>query len=85
MATTKRAKQTTASGLDENYVYFCDLPKATGRDAFRLFSLARFERELPHEMLDNGDFQFVDGTKRYRVVLHSVNHNKGWAIFEVKQ
>ena len=85
MATTKRAKQTTASDLGENYVYFCDLPGKLGEDAFRLFGLARFEIERPHERLDNGDFQFVDGTRRYRAVIKTVGRVNGWAILEVKQ
>ena len=85
MATTKRAKQTTASDLGENYVYFCDLPGKTGADAFRLFGLAKFETERAHTMLDDGDFQFVDGTKRYRAVIKTVGRVIGWAIFEVKQ
>ena len=85
MATTKRAKQTTVSELGENYVYFCDLPGKTGADAFRLFGLAKFETERAHTMLDNGDFEFEDGTKRYRVLFHSVGRVNGWAIFEVKQ
>ena len=85
MVTTKRAKQMTASDLGESYVYFCDSPGAKAQDAFRAFGLAKFETERPHEVLDSGDLQFMDGTKRYRVKFHTVGRVNGWAIFEVKQ